>query len=292
MRGITWAAGLILVAAAAAGSRAAGDDETYDLRGPAPKKGTVLTTKTVVKMKDAAITMKVMGETRKIKASMVETTEEEVKILAVTGRDVTRYQTRVVKQETQLSADVEGMAIDEKVTDDLEGETIISERGSGGKWKHTLVDTKPTEKQKKELNKRSGLENDDDLYPEGKFKVGHTWTVEASALKKVFGNDMSDVKGSLKQKFVRVEKVDGEECAVIESSGKVTGKMKDDDGEPTQNVEMDMTTVSWRSLKTGIELKGTLKGRFRLSGKQMIGGADVDMTIDGPMTGESTTKVK
>ena len=45
----------------------------------------------------------------------------------------------------------------------LEGEIIISERLGEGKWKHSLVDTKPTDKQKKELDNRIGMESDDEL---------------------------------------------------------------------------------------------------------------------------------
>ena len=68
--------------------------------------------------------------------------------------------------------------------------------------------------------------------------------------------------------------------------------MKDDDGKPTMDVEMDLKAKAWRSIKTGIELKGTFEGTIKLAGKQKIDDASVDITLSGPMTGESSTKMK
>ena len=133
----------------------------------------------------------------------------------------------------------------------LETETVISER-DGKKWKHTLVDTKPNDKQTKELDSRNGIENDDELYPEEKIKVGHKWETDAGALVKLLGNTFSDVKGKVNQTFTKIEDLDGEKVAVIESTTKFTAKMKDD-GEPTIDVEMELKVTTWRSLKTGVD---------------------------------------
>lgn len=293
MRGIRWAFGLTVVLASVTGATAGRvADDAYDLRGPAPQKGQSYVTKMVVRIKDADMEVKLGGQTLKLKQTLVATTEEDEKVLAVDGRQVTRSQARVVKDQVEITADFAGMKNSEKSSNDLEGEVIISERTADGKWKHTLVDTKPTDKQKKELKKRLGPENDDDLFPAGKVKVGHEWTVDASAMKRFFGNSFTDVKGAMKQKFVRVEAVDGEDCAVIEAGGKIKAKMLDDDGEPNLNVDLDMTSVSWRSLKTGTELKGTFKGKIRIAGKQKLEGMEVDVVIDGPISGESTTRLK
>ena len=37
--------------------------------------------------------------------------------------------------------------------------------------------------------------------------------------------------------------------------------MKDEDGKPTLDVEMDLKATAWRSIKTGVELKGTFVGQ-------------------------------
>ena len=167
---------------------------------------------------------------------------------------------------------------------------MISER-DGDKWKHVLVDNKPNDKQKKELDNRNGIENDDDLYPKEKVKVGHTWKVDATALTKLLGNSFSDVKGKLDQKFVKVEDVGGEPCAVVESTGKITGKMKDD-GEPTVDVEMDLKVTTHKSIKTGVNVKERFEGKIKLEGTQKMDDVKVDIKMSGPIVGESTTSLK
>ena len=159
-----------------------------------------------------------------------------------------------------------------------------------GKWKHKLVDGKATEDQEKELKKRNGPENEDELYPAEKVPVGHAWKVDASKMKSLTGSTFTDVKGKMDQKFLKVEKVNGEECAVIETKGTMTGKLKDDDGTP--DVELKITATSWRSLKSGLELKGTFKGSIKIEGKTKVNDEEVDMKMAGPIEGSSTAKLK
>src|SRR5207253_445982 len=140
------------------------------------------------------------------------------KALAVDGRQITKAQTRVVKERMQTQTSFGGMDKTDTKTLDLEGEVIIAERVGDAKWKNVLADTKPTDKQKKLLDKRVGPESADDIYPPGTFPVGHTWTVDAAALKKMFGGSITDLKGKLALKLVRVEDLNGEPCAVIETS--------------------------------------------------------------------------
>ena len=285
MRGTKWALGLAAVLAGAIGLSRAAENDTYDLRGPAPKKGQVYATKEVSKLKGANLEATIGGQTIKLKQTMNETVEEEIKILAVDGRNVAKSQTKVTKKVTEIVGE-------DAKSDELEGEIIISERLGEGKWKHSLVDTKPSAKQKKKLDRRVGPENDDDLYPEKPVKVGHEWTVDATALKKFLGNDFTDVSGKMKQKFVKVEAVDGEECAVIESSGNVKGKMVDEDDDQL-DVELTVTkATAWRSIKTGVDVKSKMEGRMKLSGKKKIDGQDAELALDGPLVVEASTKLK
>lgn len=244
MRGLFMAGGLALIAALAGGwSRTAADDNdaTYDLRGPAPVKGMVFISTMKLLIKEADTTLVAGGQTIKAKMTMDITGEEEEKVLAVDGRNVTKCQSKILKDRAKITAEIAGMAMPPEMhSNELEGEVVISERIGDGKWKHSLVDTKPTDKQKRELDNRNGIENDDDLYPAEKVKVGHAWKVEAKALTKLFGNSFTEVTGELKQKFLKVEKYAGEECAVIESTGLVKAKMKDDEGVPSLKVEMDL----------------------------------------------------
>ena len=287
---LKWTIGAVAVLFAALNLGRAADDETYDLRGPAPEKGQVFISKGTFKIKDADTTLKVAGQTLDIKMTMLMSSEEEAKVLAVDGRDVTKCQTKVIKERADVTASFGGQEMNQTEPTALEKETIISER-DGKKWKHSLVDTKPTDKQKKELDNRNGIENDDDLYPKEKVKVGHKWSVDGAALNKLLGNSFTDIKGKVNQSFTKVEELDDEKVAVIESTAKISGKMKDD-GEPTVDVEMEMKITTWKSIKTGLSVKEKFEGKIKLAGTVKMDDMKIDMTMSGPISGESTTKMK
>ena len=289
MRATRWVLGLAVLAGTLGLSRGA-DDEAYDLRGPAPRKGDVTVSKTVFKIKNAEVTLKVAGMKVDAKQTLTASGEEELKVLAVKGRQVTKAQTKVTREQIEAVTSIGGAEMADKKAGDLEGETILSERTGEGKWKHTLVDTKPNDKQKKELDKRVGPENEDDLYPEGKVKAGHAWTVDASALQRQFGGSITDLKGKIKMKFVKVEDVNGETCAVIEMAGVIKGVAKEEEGD--LDVELDLKGTTWRSAKTGLDVKDKAAGTIKMSGKVEMDGVKVDLHLEGPFTIEGTSKFK
>ncbi len=289
MRATKLAIGMVLLLSGAI-RLSAREDAAVDLRGPAPKKGTATVSKSVFKIKNADVKLQVAGMKLEAKQTLTATEEEEVKVLAVEGRQATKVQTKITKEKVETSTSLGGQDMDDTKAGDLEGEVIISERSKDGKWKHSLVDNKPNDKQKKELDKRVGPENEDELYPEGKVKVGHTWTVEASALQRVFGGSITDLKGKLKMKFVKMEEVDGEMCAVIEAVGVIKGVAKEDEG--TLDVELDLVGTTWRSVKTGLDVKDKAKGTIKMSGKIEMDGVKVDLALEGPFTIDSTSKAK
>jgi hypothetical protein len=285
-----WLGLAVLAGAIGLGQVRAAKDDAYDLRGPAPEKGQVYVSKSQMKVKNADLTLKAGGQTLNIKQNMTMTGEEEEKVLAVTGRQVTKSQAKVIKDEVKTVAEFGGQTMEDTKKNDLQGEVIVSERTGEGKWKHTLVDNKPTDDQKKELDKRLGPESEDDLYPAEKVKVGHTWTVNADAMKKFFGNSFTDVKGKMAQKFVKVEEYEGETCAVIESSGPIKAKMKDEDAK--LDVELELKSTTWRSVKTGIDLKVKYEGKIRMAGKQKMDGIEAEIDLSGALSGEGSTKLK
>jgi hypothetical protein len=272
------------------GTSAARQDAEVDLRGPAPQKGQVVVHTSTFQIKNAAVTIKAGGATIEAKQSLTAVEEEEVKYLAVDGRQVTKAQTRVVKDKTDTVTTIEGNKMPDSKDGELLDALIISERSAAGKWKHTLVDARPTADQKKELDKRIGPESDDDLYPAGKVKVGHKWTVDAAALQRIFGGSISDLKGKLNMTLVRVEDLNGEPCAVVASKGKVSGIAKEDEGD--LKVEMELDGLTWRSLKTGIDVKDQAKGTIRMSGKTESDGQSLDLDLAGPITIEGTARLK
>jgi hypothetical protein len=152
------------------------------------------------------------------------------------------------------------------------------------------VDTNPSDKQRKKLEKREGPESDDPLYPEGKVKVGHTWSSGAEALRKSLGKGLEGLEGKVEQKFARVEVVAGESCAVIEMKGKLKGKLKDDEGD--LDLAMDFKATTWRSLKTAVDVKERYDGRITIEGKQKSGGMTIRVHLEGPFVAEGTTTLK
>lgn len=291
MRHSKWRGVAVAVVVGLVGTAAARQDGAeYDLRGPAPAKGQVLVHKSTFKIKDAKVAIKAAGVVLDAKQTLTAVEEEEVKYLAVEGRQVTKAQTRMMKEHVTTVTSLGGNDMEDEKDGDLQGEIIVSERTGPGKWKHTLVDARPNAKQKKELDKRVGPESDDDLYPAGKVKVGHKWTVDASALQRVFGGSITELKGKLNMRFVRVETVNGEECAVVESKGKITGVAKEDEGD--LNVELDLDGLTWRSLKSGIDVKDQAKGRIRMSGKVEMDGQSLDLDLSGPIAIDGTVKLK
>ena len=139
---------------------------------------------------DAGMDLKVEG-----KMDMKTVAEKEDKVLAVDGRNVTKLQAKLIKDETVRKSDIAGEKQNETDKKALTGEIIISELIKGA-WKHSLVDATPSDKQKKELNDFDNPENDDELFPAEKVKPGHTWTIDPKAFKKVLGSKATDAKGT------------------------------------------------------------------------------------------------
>ncbi len=268
---------------------AAARAETYDLRGPAPQKGMAFNSQTTFTIRNADTVISAMGQTLQTKMTLKMISDEDNKVLEVNGRTVTKSQAFIRKERAVITSDFGGgMEITEPTQ--LEGQTVISERIGEGKWRHKLLDNQPTDKQKKELDNRIGIENDDDLYPEGKVAPGHEWEVPATALRRLFANSFTELNGKIKQKFLRVEELDGDKCAVIEAHGRIRGKMKNEDGEPTIDVNMELQVTVWRSLATGLEVKGTFSGTIHLKGKQKVDDAELEIEMKGPFSGESKNR--
>jgi RNase P/RNase MRP subunit p29 len=268
-------------------------EDKHDLRGPAPVKGQVVvsTNKMVIKEADATIT--VGGQKVPVKMSMTFESQNEREAVDVDGRQITKIKQKVLKEGAQIKVNALGQENDQDKPGELEGETLVAERSKDGKWKFKLVDAKPTDEQEKELKKKDGPESEDELYPEQKVGLGHAWDVDASKMKNLTGNTMTDVKGKMKQKFLKLETIDGDECAVIETEGKLTAKMvPDEEGDPAPEVEMEVKATGWKSLKTGLEVKARFEGKIKIAGKQKAQGMEVDIEMAGPISGESSVKFK
>jgi len=278
---------LMLVLALTSFARSA--DETYDLRGPAPVKGQVSldTMKFVLKNADISLDL---GNNVKLegKVDMTTLTETRSEILAVDGRRVTKLRTKIIKDEAKRKTKIAGETSEETDKKALEGEIVFSEL-TKDVWKHSLEDATPNDMQKKELKDFDNPENDDDLYPAEKIKVGHAWNIDAAAFKKVLGSNVSDAKGTGKAKFLRVEKYADEDCAVIEMEIDIQAKVKQEDSLLDVAIKGKVTTV--RSLASTVDLKFNIDGTAKFSGTVEEDGMKIIMTFGGKMNGEGTTKI-
>lgn len=264
-------------------------DDTYDLRGPAPTKGMAVVRKSKMTIKDADVTVTVMGMKIDLKQNLDIVGEEEDEVLEVKGREILKYKTTITKESVDTTSSINGNDMKEDKTSVLQGERILAVKGKDGKWKNLLEDGKPTDEQKKELDKREGPGSDDEVYPEAKVKVGHAWKVDAAKINSLTGGTIAEASGEMKLKFLKVEKVDGEECAVIEISGTIKGKMKED-GAP--DLEMTIVSTGWRSLKTGIEVKSKITGTMKIDGTIKMGDDDVALKFEGKVEGSGTAALK
>jgi hypothetical protein len=279
--------GLAAIFTCAGVTRAA--DESYDLRGPAPKKGMAFLTTSKFSMKNADVTLNLGGNNLEGKMDMTSTTEKEEEILGVDGRDVTKLRTKIIKDEVKRKTEINGMSETATEKKELAGEIVFSEKSKSG-WKHVLEDTKPTEKQEKALKDFDNPENEDELYPADKAKVGDTWDIKAEAFKKILGSKATDVKGKGKSKFLRVEEYDGEKCAVIETELDLKATMKEEGNDV--KVEMKGKVINVRSIKEGLDRKYNIEGTASFAGKVKEDGQEIDIKFSGKMSGEGTARFK
>jgi hypothetical protein len=265
---------------AAAGVGLARTDD-FDLRGPTLQKGQQYVTSGVLKLTGADAEMTRDGKAVKFKLTLTATLEEAVTLLDVADGKVTRFQSEVRKDRVETAGAAKDATFIE--TSVLERETVVSAH-DGAKWSHKLAAGRPTERQLAELAERGGFAFD--AVPEGKLKPGHTWTADAAGFDPLLAHAFSDLKGQLNRKFAKVEMLDGEPVAVIESSGKVSGRLRGNGDQPL-DATIDLTHTAWRSLKTGLTAKASFAGTLTVTSAK---GKDAALTITGPISGESTTK--
>jgi hypothetical protein len=220
---------------------------------------------------------------------MTATSEMEEEILGVDGRDVTKLRTKVLKDEIADKTTLDGKTESKTEKKSLVGEIVYSEKTKNG-WKHSLEDAKPSEKQEKELKDFDDPINDDDLYPDGNVKVGHAWDIDAKAFKKIVGSKMTDAKGTGKGKFVRIDTLNGETCAVIEIEFDFKARLKQEDSD--FQIAMKGKLTSYRSIAEGIDLKFSIDGTAKFDGDVEEDGMKIPMVFSGKMNVEGATTIK
>lgn len=149
-----------------------------------------------------------------------------------------------------------------------------------------LVDQEDIDEAIKDLERAANEENKISLkmYGEKPRKVGDIWEVEAPALPGMGGVEI--IGGKITLKFIAVEEVNGEPCAMLRAKFKVTGQMTEDSMKGV-GVDLSGTLQITRSLKDFVDLKvvGTV-------GMKMVGETQLQPGLVGTMKMEGDTKME
>jgi len=198
-----------------------------DLRGPQPEVGQVIRDELKVTMTDGKVTITVDGQSVTGKATLTASSVHEEQVLAVAEGEITYSRTRVVTDQATQTITLDGESNTHKERNPLEGEVVDCEK-AGQVWKITLVRKTPTAEQAAELKRFPPPVSTADFYPAEPVKPGHSWTVDVTRLRKLFGNAVDIEDGSCKMTFVKTIVVDGEQCALIDEEMELRGRMKDE----------------------------------------------------------------
>jgi len=277
-------AGLALLLCTAAFARPPlPETKGHDLRGPALKKGLVLTIKTTTSLKDSEVELTGPdGSVTKTKTSNSQTTEYKCEVLAVEGRAVTKQRVTFIKMKSSISVDGKEMDVPipaeetPYLCEKVKGEWKVKpEKGEAGETVKTMAGAVPP------------WTTEDELYPARRVKVGESWEVGAKALQAAFGESarMTDVTGKMKGKLRAVEKYQGELCAIVEFDARIKGKVKTA-GQTAALASTSKLTV-YRSLASGITLKSISNGDMASSF-----GGPAAIKVKGKEKRESVTTVK
>lgn len=281
-----------ILAAALAGlslaAVAAGGGPTYDLRGPAPRKGQKVTRKGALALTGGKLTADDGAGSSTYDVALSGAAEEELEVLAVEGRQVTRARLKFGKAASEVAVTLGGKERKARETKALSGETVLLERVKG-KWKKELAGGKPTAKQAGELEGLDAPADEGLSYPETKAARGHRWDVKPAQVARLLGGGLTGLTGKASAHFRAVEKLGGEECAVIDFELDVRGTSA---GGDKAALSFKGTSTVHRSLKSGVDLKIETAGSMRLSSKATEGGKAVESDLRGKLRWVGTAGVK
>lgn len=264
-------------------------DEVYDLRGPAPIKGQIITLANKTNYKNALRTIKSGDRAIEDRFNDVTTKERETEVLAVENGSATRVRVKVVKDVSEETR-VKGKRMARSARPNrLDGQILFGEL-TKGEWKYTLDDVTPTPEQKRALKEFQPFRGEDELLPKEKVKIGHTWKIGTPEFKKVLGSQFRELDAKGTGKLLRIEKVGEEQVAVMEIEFELSGK-SDDDG-LAMDIKIAAKNTIHRSLKTGYDIKGAGIGKLAIKGKGEIDGQKIEMEFTADVADEETAKVK
>jgi hypothetical protein len=236
----------------------AANEPLTDLRGTPPRVGTVLRIKEHLQLKDAPLMIHAGPNTLSGTMSLSFVFEEEVEILEIDQKQVTKSRTKHIKNEKNLTTSFDRTSEAPTSVDVLQGKVVLSELHDK-KWSHQFEGEKPNEKHRKWLAAFPGW-NGGESIPEGKQPPGTSWECDAMFLKRLFRGNVKVLTNSMKSTFTRLGKFHDDPCVIIESNGTLKGKA--DDGTLTI---FDIKAIQYRTLTPGLEIKIHAEGTMTIS---------------------------
>jgi len=262
----------------------ADDAKTYVLakKDYVPPVGSVLETDESMNLKEGKMQMNLQGQPMDGVMSITESATEKVEVLAA---DKLRY--TLIKSANQQKMVMMGQAMPaENKAKAIVGKAIILTR-KDGKWSGALEEGKATAEETLEIKgvvEKNNNRSDFKIYGDAPRKVGDEWEVDGSDL---MGFD--ELEGKVKVKFVKVEKLNGTDCAVLDCSFEVKGYP-----EEVQGAEMGVSgkVMVHRSLKDMIDVSTKFNGTMAMNGNmEPQPGMKIGMKMKGAMVMQSSTKV-
>lgn len=249
--------------------------QPYDLRGPAPKTGTIIQSRTELRNPDGTLTVEGNGSVTRARASGESASTTETEIVETAGKTASRVRYRVAEDWQKRSIDFDGAAPQITLEDSpLVGETLLIERRDGN-WVKTLLGHEPSEEQRKRL--REPYADGDEIYPAKPVAVGATWQVEGAKLAAIFGfADALSVEGKAHFTLDEVAAEAGDRLALLSYRLELRVKQLDDNQVPA-----DFSLGGSGSIKRSLTAWIDVSNRF--SGQQL---STFTVTQDG-----STSKV-
>lgn len=172
----------LLLAAMAGGAGA----QTYDLRGPAPRQGTIVQTRTEWKRPQGTVTLEEKGQVSRAQSSYENVSVTELEAVQTEGRELKMARLTFPEGWWKSSLDQEGFPPESRLEDGpMTGETILLERRDDG-WQTTLLGREPNDKQKEWM--REPFVDGNEAFPSRPVAVGESWTIEGPALAKLTGD--------------------------------------------------------------------------------------------------------
>jgi hypothetical protein len=217
----------------------------------------------------------IRGQVVTVKGAIRGGFENRYIVLDVLNGELMKYERRVIKGDNDFTYEYpRGRKRTLDHIDELAGQVVVSDK-IGNTWRHTLVEEQPNIQQETALDRLRSPFEDREHIPAGKHAPGFSWEVDATQIKRLLGSSVKAVSGKMTARFMRLDVLRGETCAVIEYRGTMRVRSEPEDDIPERVETCDLVQESQRSLKNGIFISSICNFHLRSTGMTRLDGHDV-----------------